>query len=68
MAANGYLVTSEGFGVTVMDERGTVLVRVRAGFSVQSLVFAGKGMDELWLTGTGAIARVKWALKGMRPV
>ena len=64
MARNGYVVTAAGKGVDVLDEVGTLLVRVRTGFPVQNFAWAGEGLRTLWVTGTGAVAKVEWDLQG----
>ncbi|KAL9125546.1 MAG: hypothetical protein Q9217_005257 [Psora testacea] len=64
LARNGYLVTAAGRGADVLDARGELILRVKTGFVIESVAFAGKNMTELWLMGTGAIGRVQWALQG----
>ena len=64
VARNGDVVTAAGKGVDVLDERGTLLVRVRTNFTVQNFAWAGREMRTLWLTGMGAIAKVEWNLQG----
>lgn len=64
VAANGYVVTATGRGVDVLDEVGTLLVRVQTNFTVNNFVWGGPQLDELWLTGSGGVARAKWGLKG----
>jgi hypothetical protein len=41
-----------------MDGTGILLVQIQAPFRVNSIAFAGKNMNELWLVGLGNIARV----------
>ncbi|KAL9102590.1 MAG: hypothetical protein Q9163_002270 [Psora crenata] len=64
VAGNGYLVTATGHGADMLDAHGILLLRIQTSFSVQGVVFAGNDLKELWLMGTGAIARVQWALQG----
>lgn len=64
VARNGFVVTAAGKGVDVLDEKGTLLVRVRTNFAVQNFAWAGKELRTLWLTGLGAIARVEFDLQG----
>lgn len=64
IASNGYLVAASGYSIDIMDETGILLVQIQAPFRVNSIAFAGKNMDELWLVGLGNIARVEWALQG----
>jgi sugar lactone lactonase YvrE len=65
VAKNGYIVTATGSGVDVLDPIGTLLVRIQTNFPVQNLAFTGPTLTDLWLTGVGAAARVKWALEGL---
>ena len=57
-------MVSAGNGVDVMNTHGTLLVRIRTDFLVVRFTFAGKEMDELWLTGD-KVVRVKWNLRGV---
>ena len=64
-AANGYVVVAAGRGLNVLDADGSYLARVRTTFTVQNFAWAGQALDEVWLFGPGAAARVRWALQGM---
>ena len=64
VAANGYVVTGTGRGVDVIDEKGTLLVRVQTNYTVQNFAWTGSNLTTLWLTGQGGISRVEWALQG----
>ncbi|KAA8649552.1 hypothetical protein EYZ11_006615 [Aspergillus tanneri] len=64
VARNGYIVTATGQGVDVLDESGVLLARVQTPFRAASIAFAGEGLRDLWIVGTGNIARVRWNLQG----
>lgn len=66
VAANGYIVTSAGKGVDVLDETGTLLVRVQTNYTVQNFAWTGRDLTTLWLTGIGGISKVEWNLQGQR--
>ncbi|KAI9859782.1 MAG: hypothetical protein M1813_006499 [Trichoglossum hirsutum] len=66
VAKNGYVVTAAGAGVDVLDETGTLLVRVQTSYVVQNFAWVGDEMKELWLVGFGGISRVTWGLEGDR--
>lgn len=55
VAANGYIVTSTGKGVNVLDETGTLLVRVQTNYTVQNFAWTGRDLTTLWLTGIGGL-------------
>lgn len=67
VAQNGYLVTATGHGVDVLDQKGTPLLRIQTNFTAVNIAFAGANMDELWIVGSGGVARVKWSLQGFLP-
>ncbi|OCK93480.1 calcium-dependent phosphotriesterase [Cenococcum geophilum 1.58] len=50
VARNGWVVAAAGHGVDVVDEGGTLVVRV--------------DWEDLWLVGVGGVARVRWELPG----
>ncbi|KAH0541567.1 hypothetical protein FGG08_003979 [Glutinoglossum americanum] len=64
VAKNGYVVTAAGTGVDVLDETGTLLVRVQTSYAVQNFAWVGEEMKELWLVGFGGISKVTWGLEG----
>lgn len=64
MAQNGYVVTGAGAGIDVIDEDGTLLVRVQTNFLVQNFAWTGKDLKTLWLMGNGGVAKVEWDLQG----
>lgn len=64
VAANGYIVTATGRGVDVVDPYGVLILRIQTDFMVQNFAWVGKDLTELWLTGMGGLARVRWQLKG----
>lgn len=64
VARNGYVVTGAGRGVDVIDEDGTLLVRVQTNFVVQNFAWTGKDLKTLWLMGNGGVAKVEWDLQG----
>ncbi|MCJ1424161.1 hypothetical protein MMC29_002048 [Sticta canariensis] len=64
VAQNGYVVTGAGAGIDVIDEDGTLLVRVQANFPVQNFAWTGKDLKTLWLMGNGGVAKVEWDLQG----
>lgn len=74
MAANGFVVAATGMGVDVLDEEGTLLVRVQTNFTVNNFAWSGqpdprdpgrgKNYTTLWLVGAGGFSRVQWALAG----
>ncbi|CBF74907.1 hypothetical protein AN4004.2 [Aspergillus nidulans FGSC A4] len=51
IARNGYLVAASGYPIDIMDGTGILLVQIQAPFRVNSIAFAGKNMNELWLMG-----------------
>lgn len=63
-ARNGMVVTATGHGVDVLDERGELVVRVQTNFTVLNIVWAGEGLQELWMVGFGGVGRVRWGLEG----
>ncbi|GAB7348283.1 hypothetical protein MBLNU459_g6264t1 [Dothideomycetes sp. NU459] len=64
VAANGFVVTGTGYGVDVLDDTGALVLRVATDFIVQNFAWTGANLTELWMTGQGGIARVRWLLKG----
>ncbi|KAF2101086.1 calcium-dependent phosphotriesterase [Rhizodiscina lignyota] len=63
-AANGYVLTGAGFGIDVLDQYGTLLVRIQTNYTVQNFVWTGPDLTELWMMGNGGVSRVKWNLAG----
>ncbi|SMR52351.1 unnamed protein product [Zymoseptoria tritici ST99CH_3D1] len=63
-ARNGMVVIAAGSGVDVVDSYGQLVLRIQTDFMVQNFVCAGNELKDLWLTGNGKIARVKWELQG----
>lgn len=47
------MVTAAGQGVDVLDERGTLLVRVRTSFPVQNFAWAGREIEDALVDGDG---------------
>lgn len=68
VARNGYLVTATGHGVDVLDPDGILLARIQTPFPAVNIGFAGPDLNQLWIVGAGAIARVEWALQGPEPL
>ncbi|MCJ1470600.1 hypothetical protein MMC07_009246 [Pseudocyphellaria aurata] len=66
VAQNGYVVTAAGEGVDVLDEDGTLLVRVQTNYTVQNFAWTGKNLTTLWMFGSGGISKVEWNLQGQR--
>ncbi|KAI9775566.1 MAG: hypothetical protein M1816_005895 [Peltula sp. TS41687] len=64
VAANGYIITTSGWGADIFDRYGTVMVRIATNFTVNNMAFAGPDLKQLWLTGVGGIARVEMNLEG----
>ena len=64
VARNGYVVTGSGQGVDVLDEDGTLLVRVQTNYTVQNFAWTGSDLNTLWLMGNGGISQVEWNLQG----
>lgn len=64
VARNGYVVTGAGKGVDVLDEGGTLLVRVQTNYTVQNFAWVGRELETLWLVGEGGVSKVEWGLKG----
>lgn len=64
IARNGYILVANGHGVDVLDQSGVPLVRIQTDFVAANMDFASKNYNELWIVGEGAIARVRWNLKG----
>ena len=69
VAANGMVVTAVGKDVDVLDEFGTLIVRIQTNYTVQNFALAANKMDggklaELWMMGNGGISRARWALEG----
>jgi len=48
VAGNGMVVTATGYGIDVLDDVGTLIVRVQTAFIVQNLVWAGPNLTETW--------------------
>jgi sugar lactone lactonase YvrE len=65
VASNGYLVTGAGFGVDILDTAGIPILRIQTPFISVNTAFAGINLDELWIVGHGAVARVKINLSGI---
>ncbi|KJY02462.1 lactonohydrolase like protein [Zymoseptoria brevis] len=63
-ARNGMVVIAAGSGVDVVDSYGQLVLRIQTDFIVQNFAWAGEELKDLWLTGNGKIARVKWELEG----
>jgi sugar lactone lactonase YvrE len=68
VAGNGWAVAATGKGVDVLDESGTVAVRVQTNYTVQNFAWTWEDLRTLWVTGTGGISRVEWGLKGQELV
>jgi hypothetical protein len=73
VAANGLIVTGAGKGVDVLDEFGTLIVRIRANYTVQNFAWVadqtnGGKWTELWMAGNGGVSRVRWQLEGQHLV
>ncbi|MCJ1466325.1 hypothetical protein MMC07_004944 [Pseudocyphellaria aurata] len=66
VAQNGYVVTGAGEGVDVLDEDGTLLVRVQTNYTVQNFAWTGKDLKTLWMFGNGGISKVEWDLPGQQ--
>ncbi|MCJ1261832.1 hypothetical protein MMC22_001700 [Lobaria immixta] len=66
VAQNGYVVTATGAGVDVLDEDGTLLVRVQTNFVVHNFAWTGRDLKTLWLVGLGGIGTVNWNLQGQK--
>lgn len=66
VAQNGYVVTGAGEGVDVLDEDGTLLVRVQTNYTVQNFAWTGKDLRTLWMFGDGGVSKVEWDLQGQR--
>ena len=64
IAQNGYIVTATGHGVDVLDQAGTLLIRIQTNYTAVNIVWAGKDFEDLWIVGAGGISRVRWGLKG----
>lgn len=58
---DGLMVTGAGEGVDVLDEDGTLLVRVETNFTVQNFECTGKDLKTLWLFGAGGALLAKWS-------
>ncbi|KAH8645846.1 lactonohydrolase [Tricladium varicosporioides] len=68
IAANGYIVTGTGHGVDVLDEKGSMVLRIQTNYTAASIEFVGPKRDELWIVGHGGVSRVKWNLIGQPKV
>ncbi|MCJ1313450.1 hypothetical protein MMC25_007128 [Agyrium rufum] len=64
VAANGYVVTGAGKGVDVLDQQGSLLVRIQTNYTVQNFAWTGPNLNTLWMVGYGGISRVQWNLTG----
>lgn len=64
VAANGMVVTGAGKGVDIMDEYGTLVLRIQTNYTVQNFAWVGEDLKEFWLMGNGGISRVRWQLRG----
>lgn len=69
VARNGHIVTATGNGLSVMDKYGDMIVRVQTNFTVNNLVWSGVGdFREVWMTGQGGVACLKWNLQGQEVI
>lgn len=50
--------------VDVLSASGIYILRIATTFSVSNIQFAGPDFKQLWLFGSGAVARVEWELRG----
>jgi sugar lactone lactonase YvrE len=64
VARNGYVLTATGHGVDILDEQGTLLVRIQTSYIAVNFQWTGDDLETLWIVGIGAISRVEWGLKG----
>ncbi|TAQ91176.1 hypothetical protein B7494_g546 [Chlorociboria aeruginascens] len=64
VARNGFLLAGTGYGVDILDPLGILLVRIQTSFIAVNVNWAGENLDELWIVGMGAIARVTLKLQG----
>lgn len=68
VAANGMVVTGAGHGVDVLDEYGTLILRVQTNYTVQNFAWVDDKstgrLTELWMMGNGGISRVRWNFEG----
>lgn len=65
VSREGYLLGAAGAGVDVLSEWGELVLRIETDAVVNNLQFAGEGLRELWLFGTGKVWRVS-GLEGIR--
>jgi sugar lactone lactonase YvrE len=66
VSKEGYIVAAEGFGVSVIDPEGELLVVVQTNFTVINIAFVGRDAEELWAVGIGGVARIRWGLRGFK--
>lgn len=69
VARNGHIVTATGNGLSVMDEYGDMIVRVQTNFTVNNFIWSDvDDFREVWMTGQGGVAHLKWNLQGQKVV
>ena len=69
VARNGHIVTATGNGLSVMDEYGDMIVRVQTNFTVNNFIWSdAEDFREVWMTGQGGVARLRWNLQGQKVV
>ena len=69
VARNGHVVTATGNGLSVMDDYGDMILRVQTTFTVNNFIWSdADDYREVWMTGQGGVARLKWNLQGQKAV
>lgn len=64
MAANGYILTANGYGIDVLDPHGQVLFVIQTNYTVQNFAWTGPELKTLWMMGQGGISKVEFDLAG----
>ena len=69
VARNGHVLTASGNGLSVMDEYGDMILRVQTNFTVNNFIWSDvDDYREVWMTGQGGVARLKWNLQGRKAI
>jgi sugar lactone lactonase YvrE len=64
VAANGYILTANGYGVDVLDSDGQLLFIIQTNYTVQNFAWTGPELKTLWMMGQGGISKVEFDLAG----
>lgn len=64
IARNGYIVTAAGYGLDILDQDGTLLVRAQANYTVLNFAWTGQNFDTIWMLGVEGVSEVRLNLPG----